>query len=75
MKTKATTVEKITEEKVINIIQDTSICLDLILFRIQQLYDMEVDIKALSVAEINALSDRPEVLEFEQKFKKLQSLI
>ena len=60
-----------TEEKIIDIVKDASVHLDALLLQFQKLHEMEAEITALSVEERNKLSDRPEVLEFEEKVNKV----
>ena len=63
-----------TEERVVELVESATLFVDLLLNKIKEIYDMKDELDRLSSEEKNRLSNRPEVLKFEEKMVKLSEL-
>ena len=60
-----------TEERVVGLVESATLLADLLLNKITEIYNMEGELNGLSSEEKNRLSNRPEVLRFEEKIEEL----
>ena len=60
-----------TEERVVELVESATLLANLLLNKITEIYNMEGELNGLSSEEKNRLSNRPEVLRFEEKIEEL----
>lgn len=63
-----------TEERVVGLVESATILVDLLLNKITEIYNMKEELDRLSSEEKNRLSNRPEVLRFEEKIEELSHI-